>query len=329
MLRFACFITGDDYQMVKTDTPASRKKVVTLGTIIFLPVSMWFINILLLVSGVLKGSQLSALIAALVAAWLIFLIERSIIMSTGSRVVVFTRVIIGFFIAVLGSLALDEVIFKDDIDKQMTVNKEILIQQALQQVDTLSEKTLSMQEEQVRLKHEIWNQSLENAGKEADGTSGSGVKGVHAITRLKMQIAEQTEQDYGRAKADLDTLNKVIESKKTTAMNSINASFNNSALLERIKAMFDLIGSDHWMCFVYCIVTAVLFAFEFIVVLMKIFLPKTNYEYKLEVIEEIGRKRLMKIMQHDVNHYEANSQFPQYRAAQNDVVKLSGTSVFN
>ncbi len=327
MLRFACFITGDDYQMLKSDTPSSKKKVVTLVSILFLPVTMWFINILLLVSGVMRGSQITAIIAALFASWLIFMVERSIIMSNGSRVVMVFRILLGLFIAILGSLALDEVVFKRDIDKQMSRNKELMISQAKDEVAASFANDLVKQGDLVNEKQKTWNKSLENVSNEADGSGGSGMRGVHEITRLKMDLAGQTEQDYHTAKDDLDKLSNRLEKSKSEAVAMVNSSFDENALLERIKAMFDLVVSNGWMLFVYSLVTLLLFSLEFIVVILKICLPKSNYEFKLEIIEEIGKKRLMRLRDHD--NYDVIRHSPMVRKSNNSVMRLSQSSIFN
>jgi len=329
MLKFSCLITGDDYKMLKSDTPASRKKVNTLVSILLLPVTMWFINIYLMVSGVMQESQGSAVVAALVAGLIIFMVERSIIMSNGSKTVMVFRVCLGFLIAILGSLALDEVIFKQDIDQQMDIAKKEMVQKGVGKVISDNKLALCGLQSIEASKHAIWEESLDKASKEADGSGGSGARGVHEITRLKINIASLNEKDYLKAKTDLHLLQRRIEGQKTETIRNIEASFQKHALLARIKALADLVCSNGWMCLVYITVTLLLFSLEFIVVILKLSLPKSNYEFKLEVIEEIGRRRLMKMINDDLNHFEIATQYPVYIRAKEDVRKLSSTTVFN
>jgi len=329
MLKFASMISGDDYQLLKSDTPTSRKKVKTLVSVLFLPVTMWFINVLLLATGVLQGSWLMALIAALVASGIIFMVERSIIMSNGSRTVMVFRVFLGFLIAILGSIAFDEVIFKRDIDQQMTVNKEVLTKEAEESVDQSYQAKLASQDQLVRAKYALWVQSLDKVSKEADGSGGSGVRGVNDITRIKMTIASENEKDYNQAKIDLEQLLSEVSTKKIESINAVETSFNNDALLGRIKAIFDLIYSDVWMCAIYIVVTLVLFCLEFIVVILKLSLPKSNYELKLEVLEEIGKQRMMKLLRNDMSHYDYGQEYPGVKRASDQLKKLTSTSLFN
>lgn len=329
MLKFASMISGDDYQLLKSDTPSSRKKVNTLVSVLFLPVTMWFINVLLLATGVLKGSWPMALIAALVASGIIFMVERSIIMSNGSKTVMVFRVFLGLLIAILGSIAFDEVIFKRDIDQQMELNKEILTKEAEESVDQSYQEKLASQDQLVLAKYALWVQSLEKASKEADGTGGSGVRGVNDITRIKMSIAAENEKDYNQAKEDQDQLISEVANKKVESADVIEASFSNDALLGRVKAIFDLICSDGWMCAIYIVVTLVLFCLEFIVVILKLSLPKSNYELKLEVIEEIGKRRMKKLLDNDINHYDYSREYPIARRTNAELKKLTSNSIFN
>jgi F0F1-type ATP synthase epsilon subunit len=282
-----------------------------------------------MVAGILNGTQIISVLAGCIAAGLIFMVERSIIMSNGSKPVLFFRIALGFLIALLGSITLDEVIFKKDIDKQMAKNKEIQNKREVESVNQSFAERLARQEALVMAKYNTWIQSLQNASKEADGTSGSGKRGVHAITQLKISIAEQNKQDYIKAKEDLEKLRANVESDASKALVKVNESFDNNALLERIKAMFDLVWSNGWMMSVYIIVTLLLFFLEFIVVILKMYLPKSNYEYKLEIIEEIGKRRLDQFKNHDINNYDHSRHNPIVRNANNKVKKISNSSLFN
>jgi hypothetical protein len=250
-------------------------------------------------------------------------------MSNGNQKIMFFRTFLGLLIAILGSFAFDEVIFKTDIDRQMMVTKDTLIQRGQRDIETICAYELSYLEMLVSEKYNTWIQSLEKVSKEADGSGGSGVRGVHTITRLKQDIAKQNEQEYYKSQSNLEQLKQKIEGMKDKAANSVIATFNNHALLERIKAMFDLILTNNWMCFIYILVTLVLFSLEFIVVILKLTIPKSNYELKLELIEMIGRKRMTRMMEVDSASYNAISQYPAVRKCDSYIKKLSESSLFN
>jgi hypothetical protein len=92
--------------------------------------------------------------------------------------------------------------------------------------------------------------------------------------------------------------------------------------------MFDLVKTDGYMMGFYILVTAILFTLEFLVVVFKVTMGKTNYERRLELIEEIGQKRMEKVRQHDLRYFEAAKVNPDYRQAIANLEK-SKASIFN
>ena len=75
--------------------------------------------------------------------------------------------------------------------------------------------------------------------------------------------------------------------------------FRENALLTRIKALFTIVVKDSYMLVTYILFTLLMFFFEFLVVILKLTWQKTNYERKIEMIEEIGQKRMEFLMRKD------------------------------
>lgn len=328
MLKFACTITGDDYQMLKSETAPSRKKVTALAIAVFVPTLMWFITGFLMVYAVFEKPLYTAIFAGLLAGTMIFIIEKLVVMSSGSKWLVAFRVMLAFLVAALGSAFLDEVIFAKDITQQMTINRDKLITEKKNQVQHAFNDEKIALEKTVQEKYAAWQQSLKTAESEADGSSGSGIKGVHAITRLKLDNANSNQNDYLQAKQELEDLQLLIVAEQEKAGKQVKAGFENHALLQRIKAMFDLVKTDGYMMAFYILVTAILFVLEFLVVVFKVTMGKTNYERRLELIEEIGQKRMEKVRQHDLRFFEAGKVNPDYRQAFAKFEK-SKASMFN
>lgn len=305
MLRFCCFITGDDYQMVKNETPVSKKKIVSLVSALFIPVSTWVINIVLVVLQILQGTLIEAILTGTIAGLLIFFIERNIIMSNGSKAIMTFRILLGLIIALLGSLAFDEIIFKNDIDQQLTKNKDELINQDQETIRMRYAIIITQHSDLVSKKYNVWLNSLNDVKEEANGEpSGTGRYGEGSVARLKMRIAKINEDDYKKTKSELMALESKRDTEIKYVVPQVEKSFKENAMLHRIQGLFELIKRDTWMMLVYGLVTAFLFMLEFIVVLLKMYLPTTNYERKIKLIEEIGEKRMERIKQHDEQYYD-------------------------
>ena len=266
MLKLFCFITGDNYQMVKNETPNSRKKISVMATILFIPVALWFVNGYFLVEEILGGSFSGAILAGTIMALLIFLIERAIVMSVNNRWMAAFRILLGFIIASLGAIVLDEIVFKEDIEQQIVEIKmdTQIVQQA--KTDSLYSAELNRLQNEVDNKSKSWQIALADVQKEADGTGGSGSRGIGPVTQLKISIAQSKEQSYLAAFASLTTLQSKIDRQKANDQVMVDSSMKNSALLNRIKALFQLVKSDPYMLVIYTLFTLGILFLEFMVV---------------------------------------------------------------
>lgn len=328
MLKLSCAITGDDYQMVSKDTPISKKKISLMAMCLFVPMLLWFINGYLLVTEVLSGSHWIGLLTGFITALLIFIIERSVIMSQGGGWIAFFRLTLGLLIAVLGSISLDEVIFKSDIDHQVFKNRNTFVQQELQELEDMTGPKIGALRAAMDTKYGIWQETLIAVQKEADGSGGSGKRGVDGITRIKQQIASQQQGDYEQAKQQWQVETRRLDQAKKDLATNAGSSFSDHSLLIRIKAMFDLVREDGFMLGIYILFTTFLFFMEFLVVIIKMCYPETNYERKLKMIEKIGKERMTKIMEKDTLLYDGGRVQPQVGRA-HKILTSTTPSIFS
>ena len=130
MLKFYSLLIGENPAYTATFQPSSKRKIALYANCMLVPIILWFINGYLLVKDVLEGSIWTALLTATIIAFIIFLIERAVIMSNGSKWIAFFRVCLGLIVAMLGSIAMDEVVFKSDIDNKVAEYRTALIDDA-------------------------------------------------------------------------------------------------------------------------------------------------------------------------------------------------------
>jgi hypothetical protein len=270
MLKFYSLIIGENPDYTKSFQPASKRKVALYANCLLVPVILWFINTYLLVAHVLEGSVFTAILSATIAGFIIFLIERAIVMSNGSKSIFWFRILLGLIIASLGSISMDEVIFKNDIDNKVNFYKQSEINNAGNEIDKEFSERIAKQQSLVNQKAYDWNLALTDAKKEADGTGGSRQKQVGKIALLKLGVASRLQSDYNAENLKLTTLTADYNIAKENAKNRAKDGFIGNALLVRIRAMFDLISEDKFMLGVYLLFTLFLFCLEFLVVLIKI-----------------------------------------------------------
>jgi hypothetical protein len=248
-------------------------------------------------------------------------------MSNGSKPIFWFRIFLGLIVASLGSISLDEVIFKHDIDNQVAYYKQAEVDSAVQKVEREYQNQIGLQQSIVNQKGFEWNQSLKDAKGEADGTTGSHQKQVGKIALLKMNVADKQQTDYNTENNKLASLFSSVDTAKAHAKTNAEANFNGNALLVRIRAMFDLIAKDKFMLGVYILFTLFLFCLEFLVVLIKIG-SKNSIDEDLEKAREVLlRAKTKKTLDRSEIFYQPEHFVPSVQSA-NSIVKQNVSSIF-
>jgi hypothetical protein len=327
MFKIYSIIIGENPKYTATFQPASKRKVALYANCLLVPVILWFINGYLLITNVLEGTMFTALLTAFIAAFIIFLIERAIVMSNGSKPIFWFRIVLGFIVASLGSISLDEVIFKHDIDNQVAYYKQAEVDSAVHKVERDYQNQIALQQSIVNQKGLAWNQSLSEAKSEADGTGGSHQKLVGKITILKKGIADEKKNDYITENNKLVLLTSSVDTAKAHAKTKAEADFKGNALLVRIRAMFDLIAKDKFMLGVYILFTLFLFCLEFLVVLIKVG-SKYSIDEELEKArEQLLRAKTKKTLDRSEIFFQPEHLVPSVQSA-NAIVKQNVSSIF-
>lgn len=328
MTKFYSILIGENPDYTANFQPSSKRKIALYANCLLIPVILWFINVFLLVLEVLEGGYILAFIAAIVAALIIFLIERTILMSNGNGMIVVFRMVLGFLMALLGSISLDEVVFKADIDNQMVLYKQETIDNASKNIEREYQTELGLQTAIVNQKANDWNQALSDAKSEADGTGGSKQRMVGKIALLKINLANEQAAEYQRENSKLQTLSNSIDKAKNKAKLKAEADFKTSALLARIKALFDLVFKDWLMAIIYIAFTIFLFCLEFLVVIIKTS-SKKSIDEELELAREVlVRLKTQKTVDRNGLFYRPENYVPAVKDV-NRLLDENSISIFN
>jgi hypothetical protein len=314
MLRFFSHLLGEDPDRVARMYPSGRRRVMTLGGALLVPVLLWFVSTVLLVGQVMAEPLWIAALAALFAASLIFLIERSIVMAPGqSRFLFGFRIALGLLIAVLGSLSLDEVIFRKDIDRKVAELKSADVRAAGTAATAEMEEDVVARQGQVSGAYEAWQQALREVRAEADGTGGSRRAKVGPIVRLKQEQADRLEQLWKDEQSKLQELQARREGDRVAGEAGAEAAFDSHGLLVRVKALFALVFEDRLMGAFYLLFTLLLVCLEFIVIILKTVYPLTTDEQLESEGEALVLVRAQRVAQKVREHYTGAEGMPESR----------------
>lgn len=309
MLKLFCFLTGDNYTLVSNETPASHKKIMVLGSVMLIPTLMWLTISFGLSRSFFETGHFLSITIGLMASGIIFILERAIIMSGQSIGIAIFRVLIGMVIAFLGAIFFDEMIFEKDIIQHQFQERAAIVEYETSKINAYYQPQIQHQQMVVDKLRTSWMAAAEEARKEADGTGGSGQRGISGITRLKQEQVAAMREELDKNEQKIISLISERDQIRSDKSAEIESNLHGHSILFRVKSLFNLINKDWVVLLVYIALTAFLFALEFIVIIMKHTLPKTNYERRLEAMEEIGKRRIERIIDSGIKNFDpgANS----------------------
>lgn len=118
MLRFECFLTGYNYEIIKNSCEASRKAVKRFFSSVLIISILWGAIGYAFARRYLKFDVSGAIVFSAIAIFCVVNIERIIILSGKKNVIRGFRIFLGILMALIGSLITDQFIFREDIEKK-------------------------------------------------------------------------------------------------------------------------------------------------------------------------------------------------------------------
>src|SRR5947207_1764685 len=115
-MKFGCFLTGYSYPVMRHCSEGSVKAIKRYVSAILIVGMVWCCIGYAFTARYLHGGKAASLLSAVMMLILVVQIEKQIILSIGRKSWAF-RFLIGVLMAIIGSVMLDQIIFKDDIEK--------------------------------------------------------------------------------------------------------------------------------------------------------------------------------------------------------------------
>jgi len=117
-LKLGCFLTGHNYTIVKNSSEASSKSVKKYLSAILIVSILWGFIGFVFSQRYLKTGIYGSAVVAIVMVIIVVQIERQIILATGKVWLARSfRLVIAVVMAIIGSVIIDQIIFKEDVEK--------------------------------------------------------------------------------------------------------------------------------------------------------------------------------------------------------------------
>jgi hypothetical protein len=115
-IRFGCFLTGYNYNIVRNCSEISAKAVKRYTSAVLIVCILWSFIGFKFTNQYLQQGIVGSSIGAIIFVVIIIQIERQIILTiTINKGLIFFRGVLAVLMALLGSIIIDQIIFKDDI----------------------------------------------------------------------------------------------------------------------------------------------------------------------------------------------------------------------
>jgi hypothetical protein len=292
-IKLGCYLTGYNYNIVKSSSEASAKAVKKFASALLIISMVWCFIGYEFTSRYLHGSTLVSIIGAIIMVVMVIQIERQIILTIGkSRSVKRFRIIIGVVMAIIGSVIIDQVMFKDDIERErITIDQEKVNK-------AMAIKTKEINEQITVLDSSIAKKERERLKTIADISKNPTITAYNTQTqsqkdtsgRMVMVGRVTTSQAMPNPKieilAQLDAQIKTLRDLKIGKENSlltIRATVekevkNSKPFLEELSILFKILISSPIAFIVWALIFTFFFSIELFVLYCKFGDDKNDYD---------------------------------------------------
>ncbi|WP_114749620.1 DUF4407 domain-containing protein [Pleomorphovibrio marinus] len=288
---------GYDYDKVRAQPTASRQKIVTLGTLLLIPVMLWIVSGFYISRHLMGATLFAASMVGLFLGGVMLIIDRSFIASPKGEhgaVLLYYRLAFALITTLLGALALDLMVFGGDLEEYRVAKGEAIYQEALDghvaqhhgSLDGLRSEIADEEADYKRL-HAAYILDM-------DGKGGTRKYGEGPVAKAKKRAADERKASLQGLRAKLDREKERLEQEAREHAGKVSTQ-KGDALLSKLEDLHGLLGERPMGMAVYLVFLAAVFMLETAFVIIKFTCSQTLYEDLLKAEEDIGKYRLARM----------------------------------
>ena len=250
-------LVGEDQKVFSQQSPISKKKILSQSSLLLIPSILWFLIGCCISSVYFQTSTGISLTVGLFCALIVFIIDRSILISQVNRKIGIIRFFLAILMALLGGELLNLYLFKNDIS-QFKLEQE---------VSELKNKLLF---NEFKYNSEL-NGQPNSSGKSGFGPVAKEKKKLMEIARVKLNEKEFQLKN-------MNTNGEVV--------------YVERGLLDDTSTLLNLFKKKPFALVLYAVFSIILLLLELLVVLNKFWSSETAYEKAQKVYEDINKMEL-------------------------------------
>ena len=272
--KYMFHVVGEGTERLPRLHRATIERTKAFAIAIHIPVILWAVTGYVIAAKIFEMDAAASVAIATFCATIIYMIERIVLATPKKWCVNICRILIGLTIAVIGSSAVDLVIFDKEVSNQ-------LIQAEGARVNAEYGKYSTKQEAVVAQKKIDWFRAQDAANCEANGECGSKTRSIGPIYRALSQQANVLHGEYLAAQAGLNDIKIQNHKESQIAVSKVRGE---AGLLARIEALHQYTWNNKAALVGWALCFLLIFAFEMMVVLVKLVFNET-VDDKIEILK--------------------------------------------
>lgn len=234
---------------------------------------------------------------ALVFVFIVFNVEKYIILGNGRFALVF-RIVLGFFMAVVGSIIMDKYFIRQDIDIQMQTertkkaNIEIPLNMAsiekeidlcLKQIDSLDNVNAALRAEYEAEPTKTVTDVIQTPVTDTDANGGQKTRIVYLTFKKQIESPKResivsNDTLLNRYRRSLDELKNKKFNVEAEVRDKYDLQKHPAGFLEELDATIEILSNSTVALVVYLVIFAILLSLELLIVLSKYGEKPCDYE---------------------------------------------------
>jgi len=318
-LKIGCFLTGYNYSIVKSSSEASSKAVKKYLSALIIVCILWAYIGYAFSQRYIHTTVFGSLCIASIMLIIIIQIERQIILTTGKATwALLFRVIIALIMAVIGSIIIDQIIFKDDVEIQQISNIQEKVDKILSIKTKLLDNEIAMYDSLIAKKEEERSKIILEITRKPFIKGSTVEKRNHVIkistkNSTKDSIVSRTDvtlTDIVNPKAEIiptidlqiNNLRSQIAEKHKARINirqNLENEFKSkSGFLDELKTLISILISHYVALIVWILIFLFFLSLEIFILVIKIGDVKNDYDkiilhqmnMRVKMIEELANR---------------------------------------
>jgi hypothetical protein len=287
--RLACFLAGYKYHILKKYHGYSQRKINVLAIGVMFPTFIWTLNGYFLTTNMLSKSVGNGILVALLLGIFMFFLERAILLSSGRKAIVIMRLCFAITSAFLGSVVLKSVIFESDINNKLTELRQAKIDQFKKDVTENYAATIALEKQNLKEDQASYDQNAKNVDDESKGKFTHHTGPGH-LTDFYVKQRQVFDDKIKVHSAKLESLSAAIDKEvlKKTAQE-----ITNEGLWAHIDAFYALAFQTTRGLVTFSMFFILLFCVEMLNLILKVSMPKSDYDLEEEHMSQIRRKNML------------------------------------